>query len=149
MNRDSVIVSCKKCGAKNRVPQTRIEESPVCGKCRTKLDFTSGVAKPVPVTDQTFREEVLHAKGLVVVDCWAAWCGPCRLIAPMMDQLAAEYSGSAKVAKLNVDENPSTASQFAIQSIPTLLFFRDGKLVKTLVGALPKGQIEAQLKALL
>jgi thioredoxin len=101
------------------------------------------------VTDRTFRDEVLSAQGLVLVDCWAAWCGPCRLIAPVMEQLAVAYAGRAKVAKLNVDENPSTASQFAIQSIPTLLFFKGGKLVKQLVGALPKGQIEAQLQALI
>ena len=149
MKKDSIIVTCGQCGTKNRVPQTRLEEEPSCGKCHTKLACTRCVIEPVPVTDQTFREEVLNAQGLVLVDCWAAWCGPCRMIAPMMEQLASEYAGSAKIAKLNVDENPSIASQFAIQSIPTLLFFKDGKLAKTLVGALPKGDIETQLKALL
>ncbi len=149
MNKDSIIVTCDNCGAKNRVPQTRVEEGPVCGKCRTQLACATCAAHPVPVTDGTFRQEVLNAEGLVLVDCWAAWCGPCRMIAPMMDQLATEYAGQAKIAKLNVDDNPSTASQFAIQSIPTLLFFKSGKLVKHLVGALPKEQIESQLRTLL
>ncbi len=149
MNQESMIVACMKCGVKNRIPRSRAEQRPLCGKCRTPLAFESDGGKPITVTDQTFRGNVLSFPGVVVVDCWAAWCGPCNMVAPMMEQLAAEYAGRARIAKLNVDQNPSTASQFAIKSIPTLLFFKGGKLVKQLVGALPKRQIEGQLRALL
>jgi thioredoxin len=83
------------------------------------------------------------------VDCWAPWCGPCRMVAPIMDQLASEYAGRVKIAKLNTDENPLTASQYGIQSIPTLLFFKDGTLVNKLVGALPKSEIEKHLGGLI
>jgi len=84
-----------------------------------------------------------------LVDCWAPWCGPCRIISPLLEQLASEYAGRLKVGKLNVDENPLTASQYAIQSIPTLLLFRDGRLVDRLVGALPRSEIERRLTSIL
>jgi len=83
------------------------------------------------------------------VDCWAPWCGPCRMVAPIMDQLASEYAGRVKIAKLNTDDNPSTASLYGIQSIPTLLFFKNGKQVNKLVGALPKKEIERHLGSLI
>jgi thioredoxin 2 len=83
------------------------------------------------------------------VDCWAPWCGPCRIISPLLEQLASEYAGRLKVGKLNVDENPLTASQYAIQSIPTLLLFKDGQLVDRLVGALPRSEIERRLTSIL
>ena len=145
----SVIIGCQQCGTKNRVPQARVLERPICGKCRAPLSPRSSPGGSVIVTDHTFRDEVINFSGVVLVDCWAAWCGPCRIVGPMLDQLAVEYAGRAKISKLNVDENPSTASQFGIRSIPTLLFFKNGKLEKQLVGALPKGQIESQLKVLL
>jgi len=84
-----------------------------------------------------------------LVDCWAPWCGPCRMISPLVEQLASKYAGRLKVAKLNVDENPLIASQYAIQSIPTLLLFRDGRLVDRLVGALPRPEIERRLTSIL
>jgi len=84
-----------------------------------------------------------------LVDCWAPWCGPCRMISPLVEQLASEYAGRLKVTKLNVDENPLIASQYAIQSIPTLLLFRDGRLVDRLVGALPRPEIERRLTSIL
>ena len=93
------------------------------------------------VTDETFGAEIEQHQGLAVVDFWATWCGPCRLIAPVVDQLAAEYAGRVKVAKLDTDANPRTMTRFGIRSIPTLLFFRDGQVVDRVVGALPKGQI--------
>jgi len=105
--------------------------------------------RPIDITDGTFKTEVLTAPVPVVVDCWAPWCGPCRLIAPILDQLASEYAGRIKIAKLNVDENPLTASQFDTRSIPTMLFFKNGMLVNRLVGALPKAAIEQQLLSLI
>ena len=90
------------------------------------------------VTDETFATEIEGHKGVAVVDLWATWCGPCRMIAPMLEELAGEFAGRVKVAKLDVDANPAVARRFNVRSIPTLLFFRDGKVVDTVVGALPR-----------
>ncbi len=99
----------------------------------------------VAVTDGTFENEVNQAKGLVLVDFWAEWCGPCRMIAPTLDALAKEYAGKAKVAKLDVDSNQGTAMKYNIRSIPAVLFFKDGKHVDTLIGAQPRGAFEAKI----
>jgi thioredoxin 1 len=93
------------------------------------------------VTDENFGAEIEQHQGLAVVDFWATWCGPCRMIAPAVDQLAEEYAGRVKVAKLDTDANPRTMTRFGVRSIPTLLFFRDGQVVDRVVGALPKGQL--------
>ena len=98
------------------------------------------------VTDQTFEQEVLKADQPVLVDFWAAWCGPCRMIAPTVEALATEYAGKAKVAKVNVDENQSTPSQYNIRGIPTLLLFKDGQVKEQLVGAASRDVIENLLK---
>ena len=97
------------------------------------------------VTDDTFEAEIEKHDGLAVVDFWATWCGPCRQIAPILDQLATEYAGKVKVAKLDVDTNIRTASRFNVRSIPLLLFFKDGKVVDQIVGAVPKVHIETKL----
>lgn len=102
--------------------------------------------KPILLSDSTFSSEI-SKHPLMVVDFWAAWCGPCRLVAPIVEQLAKEYSGRVAFGKLNVDENPLTSSEFQVQSIPTLLIFRDGEPVDGIIGAVPKHQIEAKLKA--
>lgn len=93
-------------------------------------------------------DETMKKYPTIVIDCWAPWCGPCRTVAPIMDQLASDYAGRIKIAKLNTDDNPATASQYGIQSIPTLLFFKNGKQVNKLVGALPKAEIEKHLRSL-
>ena len=98
------------------------------------------------VTDETFEAEIEKHDGLVVVDFWATWCGPCRMIAPILDQLATEYAGKVKVAKLDVDTNIRTATRFNVRSIPLLLFFKDGKVVDQIVGAVPKLSIETKLQ---
>jgi thioredoxin 2 len=105
--------------------------------------------RPVLITDNTFGDEVISHPGVVLIDCWAPWCGPCRIISPLVEQLASEYAGKLKVGKLNVDKNPLIASQYAIQSIPTLLLFKDGRLVDRLVGALPRPEIERRLTSIL
>jgi thioredoxin 1 len=98
------------------------------------------------VTDTTFEVEIEKHDGLAVVDFWATWCGPCRMVAPILDQLAADFNGKAKVAKLDVDSNQKTASRFNVRSIPTILFFKNGKLVDTVVGAVPKAKLESKFK---
>jgi thioredoxin 1 len=104
------------------------------------------MSHPVTVTDADFESVVEQNAGLTVVDFWATWCAPCRMIAPVLEQLAAEYAGKAKVAKLDVDTNVRTASRFQVRSIPTLLFFKNGKVVDQVIGAVPKQQLEMKFK---
>ena len=141
------VVECRNCGAKNRVDEARLATSEArCGRCGEKLDASVQDSKPVIITDQTFEHEVVQAKGPVLVDCWAPWCGPCRMIGPILDQLAAESAGRYRIAKLNVDENPQTSARFKIASIPTMLIFRDGQLIDRLIGAQPKQAIAERLQ---
>ena len=100
----------------------------------------------VEVTDATFASEIEQSSGLVLVDFWATWCGPCQVVAPVLDQLAGEYSGRARVAKLDVDSNQRTAMRFNVRSIPSILFFKDGRHVDTVVGAVPKPVLEGKIK---
>ena len=144
------VVVCTKCGTKNRVdPEAAANHLAKCGKCGAplELEYKASEDTPIIVKDETFEREVLKARGTVLMDCWAPWCGPCRTIGPIMEQLAAESNGRYRIAKLNVDENPRTASQFQIQSIPTMLIFKDGQLVDRLVGAMPKPAIISRLQA--
>ena len=99
----------------------------------------------VAVTDNTFDGEVTNAAGLVLVDFWATWCGPCRAIAPTLDALAKDYAGRVKIAKLDVDANQQTAIKYNVRSIPALVFFKDGKHVDTLIGAHPRPTLEAKI----
>lgn len=101
------------------------------------------------VTKDSWDAEVLQAKGLVMVDFWAAWCGPCRMVSPIVDELSREYGGKVKVLKLNTDENPEVAGRYQIMGIPTLMFFKDGKVVDKLVGALSKSQYKEKIENLL
>lgn len=97
------------------------------------------------LTDQNFTEEVLKSNQVVLVDFWAPWCGPCRIVGPIVEQIAQEYAGKAKVGKLNVDENPITSQKYGIMSIPSLLIFKNGEVVDQLVGAQPKEVIAEHL----
>lgn len=100
----------------------------------------------IEVTESNFAAEVEQQKGLVLVDFWATWCGPCQIIAPSLDQLAVEYSGKVRITKLDVDSNQRVAARYNIRSIPALLFFKDGKLVDTVIGAVPKPAIASKIQ---
>src|SRR5213594_455470 len=116
-------------------------------KARAQLETAAkNDGKPILLSDASFSSEISKYP-LMVVDFWAAWCGPCRIVAPIVEQLAKEYSGRVAFGKLNVDENPLTSNEFQVQSIPTLLIFRDGQPVDGIIGAAPKYQIESKLKA--
>jgi thioredoxin 1 len=104
------------------------------------------MAAVMEVTDETFEQEVEQAEGVAMVDFWAAWCGPCRLVGPIVEELAEEYAGQVKVAKLDVDASQRTAMKFGIRSIPSILIFKDGELVDAIVGAVPKQHLEEKLK---
>ena len=141
------VIRCPSCGANNRIPAEKVREGlhPVCGRCKSPLTVS---AHPVTVTDANFVEEVERSPLPVLLDMWAPWCGPCRMIAPTIEQLAGELAGRVKVAKLNTDENPMTSSRFNVRSIPTLLVLKDGKEIDRLVGALPKQEILRRLEAI-
>jgi thioredoxin 2 len=142
---DAHLIRCLSCGATNRVPRDRIAQglAPVCGRCKTPLSVQTA---PVTVTDATFSEEVARSPLPVLLDMWAAWCGPCRMVAPVIDELAREMAGRVRVAKLNVDENPATAARFDVRSIPTLLVLKAGQEVDRIVGVHAKAEIVRRLE---
>ncbi|MCS7088127.1 MAG: thioredoxin [Thermoflexales bacterium] len=108
--------------------------------------MTTVTSKPFAVTDETFAQAVERAQGLILVDFWAAWCAPCRMIAPVLEQIAAEYPDQIKIAKLDVDSNPATAMKYGVMSIPTLILFKDGQPVDRLVGYMPKERLLMRLR---
>ncbi|HEX4946689.1 MAG TPA: thioredoxin [Blastocatellia bacterium] len=144
---DSMLIPCPKCGATNRVASERARQGEaVCGRCKTPLSLS---VAPVIATDANFAATVEGSPLPVLLDLWAAWCGPCRMIAPVIEQLAQELAGRVRVAKLNIDENPMTAARYNVQSIPTLLVLRDGQEIGRIVGALPKAEIVRRLQSVL
>jgi thioredoxin 1 len=105
--------------------------------------------KPIEITDENFETEVVNSDKPVLIDFWAVWCGPCKAIAPIVEELANEYDGVLKVGKLDVDSNQQTSIKFGVRSIPTLLIFKNGKLAETIIGAVPKSNIVSKLKTVL
>jgi thioredoxin 2 len=142
---DAVLIRCPGCGATNRVPREKVAVGlhPRCGRCKQRLTVH---LEPVTVTDTTFAADVERSPLPVLVDAWAPWCGPCRTIAPVIEELASELAGRVRVAKLNVDENPMTAARFRLQSIPTLLVLAGGREIDRLVGVQPKSEILRRLE---
>ena len=105
------------------------------------------MSEPIELTDDNFEEEVENSDQPVLVDFWAEWCGPCKMIGPVVEEIAKEYDGKAKIGKVNVDENPNTSMKFGVRSIPTLLIFKDGEVADQVVGAVPKNQLTKKLDA--
>lgn len=142
------MIDCGACGAMNRVPLDRVQagREPVCGRCKSPLSLRP---RPLTVTDASFAEQVERSPLPVLLDVWAPWCGPCRMVAPVVEELAGELAGRLRVAQLNVDENPITASRFRIQSIPALLLFQNGREIDRIVGAQPKGEILRRIQRVL
>ncbi len=136
-------VPCPFCGTLNRVRVDRVEHRPTCGACQKPLLLD----RPVKVTDDSFDAVVLGTDVPVLVDFYADWCGPCRMLAPTLDEIAWERRGAALVVKLDTDANPKTAQRFAIRSIPALKVFRAGQVVQEVVGVVPKATLLQALNA--
>ena len=139
-----MIRTCTHCGSKNRVPARHLAHTGRCGTCKQKL---APVSAPIDVDAALFDQITSEATVPVLVDFWAEWCGPCKMIGPVVEELAGDYEGKAVVAKLNVDENPDVTARFGIRSIPTLLVFKGGQIVDKQVGAVPKSVLAQKLEA--
>lgn len=137
----SRVTPCPSCGTKNRVPAAT-SGRPRCASCKKNLPWIADAS-------DTTLPSVLDTSSLVLLDLWAPWCGPCRMVAPVLERLAARYAGRLKVVKVNVDDNPGTARAYDASSIPTLVMIRDGKTVGRVVGAQPEPALAAQVEPLL
>jgi thioredoxin 2 len=135
---NEMILRCKNCSTKNRVKLDKLTSLPLCGKCKTQLRIPNG---PINISESQMAQEVLRETIPTAVDFWAPWCGPCRMMTPILEDIARNYPGRVKVVKINSDENPNLSVQYGIQGIPTLILFRDGREVDRLVGAAPKEHI--------
>jgi thioredoxin 2 len=142
---EPLLIRCPACGADNRVPREKIEKGlqPVCGRCKNALPVQG---KPITVTDANFAAEIERSPLPALLDMWAPWCGPCRMIAPVVEELATELAGRVRVGKLNVDENPLTAGRFNVRGIPALIVLKEGRELDRIVGVQPKSEIVRRLE---
>ncbi len=142
MTAKTQIISCQTCGTKNRV-SLESKDTPICGKCKNALSFPD---KPLIITDANFSELVERSSMPVLLDLWANWCPPCRMLAPIVDEVAKELKGKAIIGKLDVDANQVTAGRFGVRSIPTMIIFKDGREAERIVGLQTKEAILQKLK---
>ncbi len=145
MDADNAVLVCRKCGAKYSAPQDRLR----CGRCHAPLFDNERKCVAVDVSDIDFTQEVLASPRPVLLMMWAPWCAYCRMLRPIIDSIAAVYNNRLKVARLNVDDNPAVSSQYAVQGIPTILIFKDGKLMSKMVGVLSEEEIIRRIKTVL
>ncbi|MGD9074291.1 MAG: thioredoxin domain-containing protein [Desulfobacteraceae bacterium] len=146
---ETVIIKCAKCGAKNRVLKALLDDQPKCGKCHEPLQAIPYYNHPTPITDGTFKQEILDFPGPVLMEYYSPMCAYCKTLDPILDQLASEYAGQIKVGKMNIDQNPFTASQYDIMSTPTMILFKNGKQINKLLGTVSKQEIENHLRDVL
>jgi len=142
----SNIVVCPNCGAKNRIPADKQHLTPKCGRCGTRLVATGVV---VELTDQNFQQVVENSSLPVLVDFYSPTCGPCHALAPVIEQLADQYAGRAVICKLDTSRHQMTAAKFQIRGVPTLIFFKNGRHVDQVVGAVPGQELQQRLNSLL
>lgn len=143
MDSASKIIVCPGCHAPNRIPAARLADRPRCGRCKQAL-FTG---QPIVLTDQTFDRHLNRGEVPLVVDFWAPWCGPCRMMAPFFEQAAAELEPNVRFAKVNTDENPRLAQQYGISSIPTTALFKGGREVARQAGAMNLAQLRQWIQS--
>lgn len=146
---ETLIIACLRCGTKNRVPRSRIDDRPHCGQCHAPLDLEAFAVRPLETADGSFARDVLAAEPPVLVFFYSPTCPYCRMLSPVIDELAVKFEGSALIARINTTLNPVTSKQYGIQGVPTLLLFREGKLMKRLVGVLSGDEIERNLKGII
>lgn len=141
---------CASCHTRNRIPAANAGQPGKCGKCGSTLKTSElFIQQPVMITDANFEEKVLKSPIPALMDCWAPWCSACKMVGPIITELATEFKGKFRIGKLNVDANPQTSARFDTRSIPTLLIFDNGQLKDTLVGAMPKPEIVTRMQAYL
>ncbi|HTZ41279.1 MAG TPA: thioredoxin family protein [Syntrophales bacterium] len=146
---DHVIIECPRCGTKNRLPRARINDKPRCGKCHAPLSVESYTVKPLETSDGTFAHDILAAVEPALVYFYSPTCPYCRMLSPVIDQMAVKFEGAALVARIDVTANPAMSAKYGIQGVPTLLLFREGKLLKRMVGVLSGDEIERNLKGII
>ena len=144
---DSLIAQCPACGTRNKIPLVKQHLTPKCGRCKAQLNL-NGQALPVMLTDSDFAAFIAGASLPMMVDFYSPTCGPCRMLAPVIDRLAARYWGRVIVAKIDTSRNPLTAGRYQIRGVPTLLFLKNGQVVDQIVGAAPEAQITQTIEAL-
>ena len=145
MDANNAVYVCRKCGAKNRASQEHLH----CSRCYTPFLASARKFMAVNVSDIDFAREVLASPGPVLLVAWAPWCAYCRMLNPIIERIAADYKDRLKVARLHVEDNPAVCSRYAVEGVPTILIFKDGRLINNMVGLLSKEEIERQLKAAL
>lgn len=146
---ETVIIKCSECGAKNRLIKALLNDQPKCGKCHAPLQAVPYYNHPILITDRTFNQEILDSPGPVLMEYYSPMCAYCKTLDPILDQLASEYAGQIKIGKMNIDQNPLTASQYDIMSTPTMILFKNGKQINKLLGAVSKEEIENHLRYVL
>jgi thioredoxin 2 len=142
---NSIVAACNNCGTKNRIPADKQHLGPKCGKCKTAISLSTA-AVPVELDDSTFTGFISRAAKPVMVDFFSPTCGPCRMLAPVIDTMARKFYGRVIIAKLDTSRNQMTAAQYRIKGVPTLLFFKNGKLVDQVTGALPEQDLARLLE---